>query len=197
MDLLFFYTANYREAGRTAASFTKPDSLEVWTPSLWRILPPGLPLYPFAVWWLFHQFRVFRNRQYMVIFIRDGKRVIHRTTVVPCYFRFPFMASNDVQVGVWTDPKHRGCGLAVMALQKAVELTRESSRRMWYIVRETNLPSIRVAEKWGLALAGRGRRIPRFGIKVFGKFLLEIPAVADEPSASNGTNHQDPLHLES
>src|SRR5215469_5150957 len=101
MDMRFYATTRGEESWPAAAGFCQLGTLEVWTPSMLRVVPRGLPAYPFAVFWLFHQLRVFKNRQYRVILIRDGRRVIHCSTIIPCYFRFPFMHKEDIQVGVW------------------------------------------------------------------------------------------------
>lgn len=195
MDLLFF-TDPSQDRGPAPAGSCDVGDVEVWTPSWRRVLPRGLLFYPFAIWWLFHYLRIFKNRQYRVILVRDGGRVIHRSTIVPCYFRFPFMQRDDVQVGVWTEPEYRGRGLTGFALGKAVELTQGTPRQLWYIVREANQSSVRVAEKQGLVFAGRGSRVSRLGLKVLGKFVLETQAVANQAARPSASKRHDPVHSE-
>ena len=193
MDLLF-YAGDCQEREPAPAGSCQPGTLEVWSPSLRRIVPRGLPLYPFAIWWFFHYLRVFKNRQYKLVLIRHEGRVVHRSTIVPCYFRFPFMRPDDVQIGVWTEPEYRGLGLTGFALEKAIELTRGASRRIWYIVKEANQSSVRVAEKQGLLFAGRGARVSRFGLRILGKFVLETPSLSSDRGRPKGTRRQDPVH---
>jgi RimJ/RimL family protein N-acetyltransferase len=149
----------------------------LWRPSLRYVTPPGHPQLPFAVWWGFHQTRIFSNRDYGVLLIRDGSHIIHRSCIFPGYFRFPFMEANDLQVGdTWTSPGYRGRGLARHALREAVRLLGRPGRRFWYLVESENLPSIRVAEHIGFRLAGEGRRTHRCGLRIFGSFVLDKAA---------------------
>ena len=53
-------------------------SVEVWRPSWRRVVPAGLPLWPYGLWWLFHQLRVFANRDYAIVLVRDAGRIAHR-----------------------------------------------------------------------------------------------------------------------
>jgi RimJ/RimL family protein N-acetyltransferase len=151
-------------------------------------VPPGLPLYPFLIFWLFHHLRIFANREYTVLLIREGDRVVHNSTLVPTYFRYPFMGRNDVQIGTWTAPDHRGRGLARLALKQAMALTRRRSGRIWFIVKEVNLPSVRIAATSGLTLIGCGCRVSRFGLEALGKFVLESPAFSEATLKERSTN---------
>ena len=102
---------------------------EIWSPSLTRILPPGVPRKPYAAWWLFHRTHVFRNCDYAVVLGWHRRQLVHRLGVFPGYFRFPFMGPKDLQIGdVWTAPAHRGRGLAVCGLRFAMTRHLESAR---------------------------------------------------------------------
>lgn len=154
----------------------------IWKPGLLRVRPKGLPLYPFFVWWIFHQLRLFANRDYAVVLIHYQNQLVHRSVITPRYFRFPFMRDGDLQIGdTWTDEAHRGRGLATMGLKSA--LAAAGNREYWYLVEEENFPSIRVAEKLGFRLAGVGTRTPRLGSSLFGSFLLQEP-VSPKPSST-------------
>jgi len=147
---------------------------EVWIPAGWSVRPGGLPFWPFAAWWGFHKLRIFRNRRYCLILIREKARIIHRSCVFPGYFRFPFMAQEDLQVGdIWTDDKRRGLGLATHGLARAVEIASDRPRRLWYIVEEENLTSIRLAERVGFSCVARGKRTERWGSSLLGSFRCE------------------------
>jgi RimJ/RimL family protein N-acetyltransferase len=161
--------------GRIAARLRDSRyTTEIWKPVGLEIRPCGLPLWPFGAWWAFDKLRVFRNREYCLILVRDGTELIHRSCVFPGYFRFPFMAHEDLQVGdIWTDVKHRGFGLATYALERAIELAGNRVRRIWYIVEETNVPSIRLVEKVGFTCLARGIRTERLGMRLLGTFETE------------------------
>ena len=145
-----------------------------WKPSPLSVVPKGMPLIPFAVWWVFHYLRLFSNQGYTIFVIYDGKRLIHRSCVFPGYFRFPFMGKDDLQIGdTWTAPDHRGKGLALFALQEISRLQKRPGRKFWYVVDESNIPSIRVVEKAGFTKVGEGTRTKRFGLSLLGAYVIQ------------------------
>jgi len=148
-------------------------SLEMWAPGMFRVKPEGISVFPFTVWWLFHRLHVFSNGDYGLLVIRQGTRVVHRSVITPGYLRFPFMAIEDIQVGdTWTDPEFRGKGLATLALEAIMRRLDNQDRTCWYVVEADNAPSIRVVEKAGFVLAGRGVRTRPFGLGLLGQFQL-------------------------
>src|SRR5690349_16448913 len=117
-----------------------PWAGEVWTPQGLGPRPKGFPLLPFAVWWLFHRLRIFRNCGYRIYLLRSAGNVVHRTCLFPGYFRFPFMAGSDLQVGdIWTASSHRGQGLASRTLMQISNDCR--SARLWFLCEADNLAS--------------------------------------------------------
>ena len=146
---------------------------EAWRPGMISIKANGIPVFPFVVWWIFHILHVFANRYYGLFIIRSGNKVIHRSVITPRYFRFPFMAADDIQIGdTWTDPSERGRGLATIALDSVLRTPLSRKRTCWYVVEPSNLASIRVVEKAGFALAGRGIRTRLFGLGILGRYVL-------------------------
>ncbi len=80
-------------------------------------MPAGVRGVSFYVWRAFHAAHVFANRDYALLVIYDGDRLVHRSCVFPRYPRFPFMRDDDLQIGdIWTDPDYRGQGLATRAI---------------------------------------------------------------------------------
>ena len=149
----------------------------VWRPSLFATVPAGLSFTPFFVWWIFHQLRVFTNRNYSICVIYDGTKLVHRSCVFPRYFRFPFMSKDDLQIGdTWTDPSYRGQGLAKFGLQEAVRQNSRPGQRFWYVVDCDNTPSINVATSLGFGLNGEVRRTRRCGLRLLGVFVIEHTA---------------------
>lgn len=149
-------------------------SCETWRPGRWRVKPTGFPVWPFFVWWMFHQLHLFANRGYCVILIRRRGEIVHRSCVFPRYFRFPFMSHEDLQVGdTWTAPEHRGLGLAVLGLRAAAKVASDTCPHLWYLVEEQNSASIRAVEKAGFRRVGRGCRTARFGSRLFGSFVIK------------------------
>jgi RimJ/RimL family protein N-acetyltransferase len=146
----------------------------LWKPGFTSLVPKGISLIPFGAWWMLHQFHVFANRDYSLFLARSNGKIVHRTCVFPRYFRFPFMAKDDLQIGdTWTREDHRGKGIAPFAIQQVLQLLGQPGRRFWYVTAETNLPSIRAAEKGGFILAGKGRRTKRFGVRAIGSFVID------------------------
>jgi RimJ/RimL family protein N-acetyltransferase len=149
-------------------------SLVLWKPSVSEIVPAGVAWLPFAVWWVMHYLHIFANRDYSLFLIYDSKTIVHRSVITPRYFRFPFMAREDLQIGdTWTMPEYRGKGLATFAIQKIVELHKKPGRRFWYVVEEDNIPSIRAVEKTGFVKYGVGARRKRMGMALFGFFEMQ------------------------
>jgi RimJ/RimL family protein N-acetyltransferase len=191
MDYLFYLTPDSPKAA--ASSKPKPkagrapgaEAKEVspggeesfrsvwWRPNGTERRPPGVEERSFFVWWLFHRLKIFSNGGYAVALIFDGDRLIHRSCVFPGYFRFPFMAADDLQIGdTWTDPAYRGRGLATRSAREIVERATSEGRRVWYVVEKGNGPSIRVAEKAGMELRGEGARVSRAGVRALGAYRI-------------------------
>ena len=144
-----------------------------WRPGQFILRPSGFSLMPFGVWWLLHQLRVFANRGYALTAIYCGDKLVHRTCVFPRYFRFPFMAKGDLQIGdVWTSPSNRGQGLAEIAMRQAIGKAGILRGRWWYVVHSDNAASIRLAEKVGFRLHGRGVRSRRWGVGALGCYQI-------------------------
>lgn len=150
--------------------------MEVWRPSLMHARPAGLPMMPYAIWALFWLFRIFRDPGYSIYLIRDAAtgKVIHRSHIFPRWLRFPFMKPGDLQIGdTFTDPDYRGNKLAEIALTKIASDLSQEGRTLWYVVREDNASSIRVAEKSGFKVIGKGDRYKRFGSGLLGVFRID------------------------
>ena len=131
-------------------------TLDLWRPR-GSLRPPGFPARPFLAWGLFHHLHLFASPDYRILAVRAEGALVHRTCLLPAHFRFPFMCPGDLQAAaLWTRPDCRGLGLGQRVLERALSLCRRPDRMMWYMVREDNAASIRLAEKAGFRLAGRG-----------------------------------------
>jgi RimJ/RimL family protein N-acetyltransferase len=148
-------------------------TLEFWRPGRGRLRPPGVPATPFLVWGLFHLLRVFTSRDYAMVLIFERGTLVHRTCLLPAHYRFPFMAAGDLQAaGIWTHPDKRGTGLGLAALQEVARRHQVGGRVLWYMVREDNLASIRLAEKGGFHFWGNGLKTAMLGIGLLGSFQI-------------------------
>jgi RimJ/RimL family protein N-acetyltransferase len=109
-----------------------------------------------------------------VLLIRHGEKWVHRSVVMPGYSRFPFMNSDDLQVGnVWTAECERNNGLATWALRSILSADLTRKRCYWYLTEESNRASIRVAERACFKPAAEGIRTSRWGIELFGSFQIQ------------------------
>ena len=169
-----FYLIETNRISNISATRKTPATATIWRPSLTSLKPSGFAFFPFFIWWVFHYLHVFSNRDYHLLASYDNGCIIHRSCVFPKYFRFSFMKKRDLQIGdIWTDVRFRGKGLATQFLSIILNMQTKSARRLWYIVDEDNLPSIRVAEKVGFQLIGVGFRKKRFGVRLLGSFCIE------------------------
>ncbi len=157
-----FYRYDYKVVSQfpEEVSINKKFKAVLWNPTILKIVPSGIALLPFGVWWIMHHFHLFANQNYGLYLIYDGHNLIHRSVIMSRYFRFPFMGREDLQIGdTWTMPEYRGKGLACSAIQKIVKLNQKPGCRFWYVVEEENIASINVVEKSGFSLIGEGIRI--------------------------------------
>ena len=148
----------------------------VWTPPTFPILPRNLPgsvlKARFLFRWTLHRFHIFAGRESGALLIYDRERLIHYSGFTPRYWRFPFIADGDFQIGdTWTDPEYRGKGLALFAVRKIVRMLAKPGRRIWYVVESRNYPSIRVVEKAGFELVAEGLHLLPFGLTLAGSYV--------------------------
>ncbi|MCI5147157.1 MAG: N-acetyltransferase [Candidatus Electrothrix sp. AR3] len=116
---------------------------------------------------------MFFNKYYCVNILCHNNNIIHRSLVTPGYFRFPFMKKNDLQLGdIWTDPSFRGQGIASCSTSQVINHFCEKGFKFWYVVDEKNVPSIRLAEKLGFTLYGKGVRKSILGMRAIGQYII-------------------------
>lgn len=168
---LLFFVSDPQSVPVDAGEADSAASWQFWRPSLTRILPPENPVWPFVVWWGLHMLRFFRSPEYCVVVCFENGILTHRSCVFPRFYRFPFMATDDLQVGdVWSAPESRNKGFARLALAKVI--AHFPQRRIWYVCDESNAASIAVAEKAGMRLHAVGTRTRRLGLHLLGQFRI-------------------------
>jgi RimJ/RimL family protein N-acetyltransferase len=133
--------------------------LAFWRPERLRLRPGGFPARPFLLWGWWHALGVFRSRGYAIALLFEDGALVHRTCLLPAHYRFPFMGPGDLQAaGLWTRPDRRGAGLGLLALGEACRRCADPAGTLWYMAREDNRASIRLAGKAGFTPWGRGRK---------------------------------------
>jgi RimJ/RimL family protein N-acetyltransferase len=123
-----------------------------------------------------HRLHLFAGSGSGALLIYEGQRVVHYSGFTRRYWRFPFVADDDFQIGAtWTDPPCRGKGLASLALQMVVATLAKPGRRLWYVVEDVNEPSIRVVEKARFTLAAEGTWVRPWGLHWVRPWGLQLP----------------------
>jgi GNAT superfamily N-acetyltransferase len=139
----------------------------------------------FAFRYLLDYAGLFSNREAGTLCIHYGNRLVHYSGFTPRYWRFPFLADQDLQIGdTWTDPAHRGKGLAGYALEEIMEIKQAPGRGFWYVVEDKNAPSIRVVERAGFELLGIGTWRKPWGIKLLGSYFIDAGGRVSRPAAA-------------
>jgi hypothetical protein len=168
------YVVFARDSGHSSTALRSAPAgyrSTLWRPSWRRFVPPGDPVPSLYVWWLMHQLRGFRNRSYAALVVYSGPDVAHRSLVFPPSFMFPFMRSDDLQIGlVSTTPSHQRRGLAVFAICDVVRRLEQPGRRFWYLTEESNEASVRAASLAGLLVVGTAYKHHRLGSRRLGSF---------------------------
>lgn len=169
-DYLVFRRAAIDE-GRISRSVSALHHVQVWRPTLSSPVPKGFPV-RFAAWSAADRTGLFKSRELAVYYIEEGGEVIHRSAVLPAWFRWPFMQDGDLQVSsVWTSPEYRGRRLATeMLLTICGDLGR--THDLWYTSRAENVASLRVAENAGFRFVHTARRRRRLHSRVLGSLEL-------------------------
>ena len=161
----------------TAGSLSAQYSWTIWRPRLLLELPQGLPSVRlrlrFLFRWILHRMHLFAGSESGILLIYDRGQLVHYSAFTPRYWRFPFVADDDFQIGdTRTDPTNRGRGLALFALRTIVATLARPGRCLWYVVGATNAPSIRVAEKAQFTLMAEGTWVTPWGIKLAGAYVI-------------------------
>ncbi len=173
MKYLFYY----RQSGSiNNACCNLPDiySVEIFRPKIYKIFPRGIAKLNFLFWWILWLLRLFSSPDYHGFIVYHEAKVIHYSIILPKFFRFPFMAVNDFQIGpCWTHEEYRRKGIHSLIIQKILKTFNKEGSRLWYVTREENIASVRSIKKAGFTLQGSGFRKKRLGIRVFGAFVME------------------------
>lgn len=154
-----------------------PYSWVIWRPQIWPSLPRGVSgsrlKLRFLFRWAVHRLHLFASSGYGVLLVYDRDLLVHYSAFTPGYWRFPCVVGDDFQVGdTWTDPAHRGRGLALFALRALVRKLAKPGRRLWYVVEAINVPSIRVAEGAQFKLTAKGEWQMRWGLKLTSSYVI-------------------------
>jgi RimJ/RimL family protein N-acetyltransferase len=92
------------------------------------------------------------------------------------------MDLEDLQIGnTWTDPAHRGKGIALFALRTLISALSRPGRKLWYVVDAANVSSIKVIERVDSTFVGSGTWNRPLGLKLAGTYeILVRPSCSGE-----------------
>jgi len=166
---LVFYAQSHHEP---IGGLPEAYSLRSWRPTPTSIIPPTFGL-RMAAFWVFHYCGIFKSNAYEVLLIENAGRTVHRTCIIPRYFRWQFMAPDDVQISsMWTDETFRGLGLATFVSRYILAKRSRSDGKVWFSMRRTNSSALAVCTSSGFRFAGEAKRVRRFGSRLLGELKL-------------------------
>lgn len=152
-----------------------PDHIsQVWRPGGGLSTPPGCAGRSYRIYAAFHHLRVFGNRDYSALVLsRPNEKPDHVSSVFPRFFRFPFMAKEDIQIGAThTLESARGQGLARRAILEILAAHAMPGRKFWYLTEAKNTASCSVIEGAGFSLFGVGAKEPGLALKLISVYRV-------------------------
>ncbi len=154
---------------QVAPSENESLNFRIITPSLNHTITYRKAYRLLFIWWLYHQLKIFFNNLFTVVVYLEEEKVVHRTCVFPGFYKFPFMGKADIQLGdIYTEDNHRRKGIAkdyILSLEKFQGAT------IWYVVEETNINSIRLAEGLGFKFSLAVNKQKRLGLSFLGSYV--------------------------
>jgi RimJ/RimL family protein N-acetyltransferase len=166
----------YLSDGRSSAEPCLAPNLQM---HCWR---PGVDGFPSRRWlslsniwwWAFDRLGVFARPSFAAVRITRHGRIVQQLIVTPAWYRFPFMAPDDLQIGaVWTPPDARRQQLAATAIGETHRIFGSRETRFWYVADSNNVASGALARACGYRLVAVGRRTRPFRISLLGRFVIE------------------------
>jgi RimJ/RimL family protein N-acetyltransferase len=169
-----FYRCDFEGPVPAAPSLSPPASFRCWRPRTDGPPPKGSRSPANYFWWILESISGFASPGFAELRIEERGSVIHRLIVTPGWYRFPFMSANDLQIGnIWTSPAARRRRLARTAIAEAHRRFAFRGARFWYLADANNAISAALARSCGYRLVAVGRRTRRFGVSLFGRFVVE------------------------
>ncbi len=161
MPQSIIFKQNINEIGENfdALNLQSDYNVVFWKPGLTNFVPESYPK-KYFLYWVFHYFGIFKNRNYCSVLIYHNLKVVSCILAIPAYFKWPFMKKKDVQIAyVITDNQYRGKGLAAIAILDCIKnLKKTNVGDVWYVTSEDNTSSIKLCTKLGFKQIGFGAR---------------------------------------
>jgi GNAT superfamily N-acetyltransferase len=159
-------------------------ALRIWRPDADGLPPARHCIAENMAWFAFDRLGLFARNDFAELSVWEERRMLHRLIVTPRWFRFPFMAAGDLQIGaLWTAPHARRRGLARAAIA-AAHRRFSACNRFWYVTDDANAASVRLALACFYAPIGTGKRTRPLGLAALGRFRIDPIAAAPLGDAS-------------
>ena len=133
----------YDPVEQSAAPPQVPPQMQIRTWQPGRDGPPRRPISNFF-WWGLAKAGAFSRPGFTEFCIDEAGKRLHRLIVTPRWYRFPFMAADDLQIGdVWTCPKSRRQQLARIGIAEVHRRFADEPGAFWYVTAADNAASAR------------------------------------------------------
>jgi RimJ/RimL family protein N-acetyltransferase len=156
---LLFYRFDSSDRIPTVAP-SVPLSIMEFKPTLFRLKKHEGSNLIFLFWYLF------TGGRYRIFYGLDRAHLpVHYSVVLPKFFKFPFLRSDDFEIGpCWTDSAYRGKNIYPAVITHIVKRLKKEGRLFFMLTHVENIPSQKGIEKAGFHICGRGRKCGRLGI---------------------------------
>jgi RimJ/RimL family protein N-acetyltransferase len=169
-----FYRFDVGEPASVPPPLPPSIRLRYWNPASDGLPSKGSRRAANYFWWALAKVRGFARPGFTELRFELDEQVIHRLTVTPRWYRFPFMEPDDLQIGnIWTRPVARRRKLARTAIAQVHRHFAGRAARIWYVARADNAVSGALARSCGYRLVAIGTRTRRLGLFLFGQFVIE------------------------
>ncbi len=134
-------------------------SIEIFSPTLFQLKKHSAKIWIYIFWF------IFTKGQYKIIYVKKDDKLIHYSHTLPKFFKFPFMGSEDLEVGPsWTDEKYRGKGIFPAVIGYTVQLFKKEKCTFYILVHKDNSSSQKAVLKSGFNKWRDGYKTEKLGI---------------------------------
>lgn len=136
--------------------------IEVFQPTLFNLKCHKSSSVLFLFWYLFS-----RNK-YFIVYVKNQNKIIHHSVCITKFYRFPFMDSNDLEIGpCWTDENYRGKGIYPYVLKYVLSNFKDKYDKFFIMTDSDNIASQKGILKAGFEFIGKGTK------NVFGRYIIK------------------------
>lgn len=170
--LIFYFDATSLKKGNLFPSkLLAGHSLAVWKPSLFKVLPLGVPVakWPYYIFmWFVHAIDNLRGKGYKIYLVKKNGRLVHYSGVAPKCFKYRFMNDGDLIIGpVFTVPDECRKGIARCVIGRILSDNASKNACFWYVVRKNNAESRALISSFDFTCRGSSNIRKIMGMKIY------------------------------